>query len=111
MSGINREIILDSRHTGKHLPDTTPVKRLLRRGRSAHVFNDEATMDRVAQIIMERGEFTGLVRGYEHYGLFFTQPIGYRISPEDGSRTLLFYGEVKDYAFLNGKRLSSLKLR
>jgi len=95
MSGINREIILDSRHTGKHLPDTTPVKRLLRRGRSAHVFNDEATMDRVAQIIMERGEFTGLVRGYKRYGLFFTEPIGYRISPEDGSRTLLFYGEVK----------------
>jgi hypothetical protein len=52
-------------------------------------------MDRVAQIIMERGEFTGLVRGYERYGLFFTEPIGYRIRPKDGSRTLLFYGEVK----------------
>ncbi|MFP4135240.1 MAG: DUF6972 family protein, partial [Halothece sp.] len=69
--------------------------RLLKRGLSAHVFNDKATMDRVAQIIMERGEFTGLVRGYERYGLFFTEAIGYRLSPEDGSRTLLFYGEVK----------------
>jgi hypothetical protein len=95
MSGIDREIILDPRHTVKHLPNTPQVKRLLRRGRSAHVFNDEATMDRVAQTIMERGEFTGLVRGYERYGLFFTEAIGYRISPEDGSRTLLFYGEVK----------------
>jgi hypothetical protein len=52
-------------------------------------------MDRVAQIIMERGEFTGLVRGYERYGLFFTESIGYRISPKNGSRTLLFYGELK----------------
>jgi hypothetical protein len=104
MSGIDREIILEPRHTAKHLPDTPPVRRLLKRGRSAHVFNDQATMDKVAHTIMERGEFTGLVRGYERYGLFFTEPIGYRIRPEDGSRTLLFYGEVKDYAFLNGRR-------
>ena len=71
------------------------MQRLLRRGRSAHVFNDQATMDRVAQAIIERGEYTGIIRGYEGYGLFFAKPIGYRISPDDGLRTLLFYGEVK----------------
>jgi hypothetical protein len=94
MSGIDREIILNPRHA-KHLPDTPQVQRLLRRGRSAHVFNDEATMERVAQAIIEAGESTGVIRGYERYGLFFAEPIGYRISPDDGSRTLLFYGEVK----------------
>jgi hypothetical protein len=52
-------------------------------------------MDRVAQAIIERGEYTGIIRGYEGYGLFFAKPIGYRISPDDGLRTLLFYGEVK----------------
>ena len=95
MSGIGREIIPDSRHIAKHLPDTPPVQRLLRRGRSAHVFNNQATMEKVAQAIIERGEFTGVIRGYERYGLFFTEPIGYRISPDDGSSTPLFYGEVK----------------
>ncbi len=95
MSGINREIIFDPRHVAKHLPDTPQVRRLSRRGRSAHVFNDEVTMERVGQVILEKGEFTGIIRGYERYGLFFIEPIGYRISPDGGSRTLLFYGEVK----------------
>ncbi len=52
-------------------------------------------MERVAQAIIERGEFTGGIRGYERYGLFFSESIGYRISPEGSSSTLLFYGEVK----------------
>lgn len=95
MSGIDRKIILDPRHAVKHLPGTLQVQRLLRRGRSAHVFNNEATMERVAQAIIERGGFTGSIRGYERYGLFFAEAIGYRISPEDGSSTPLFYGEVK----------------
>lgn len=95
MTGINRKIFLDSRHAGKHLPGTPQMQRLLRRGRSAHVFNNEATMERVAQAIIERGEFTGVIRGYERYGLFFAESIGYRISPEDASSTPLFYGEVK----------------
>ena len=94
MSGIDREIFLDSRHITKHLPNTTQVQRLLRRGRSAHVFNDEATMNRVAQAIIEEGEYTNTVREYKRYGLFFAEPIGYRISP-DGSTIPLFYGEVK----------------
>ena len=65
------------------------------RGRSAHVFNNQATMERVAQAIIERGEFRGVIRGYERYGLFFAEPIGYRISPDDGLSTPLFCGEVK----------------
>jgi hypothetical protein len=95
MSGIDREIILDPRHIAKHLPGTPQVQRLLRRGRSTHVFNNAATIERVAQAIIERGEFTGVIRGYERYDLFFTEPIGHRITPEDGSSTPLFYGEVK----------------
>lgn len=95
MSGIDRKVVLDSRHIAKHLPGTPQAKRLLRQGKSAHVFNDEATMERVAQAIMEQGEFTGVIRGYERYGLFFSDAIGYRISPKEDSSTLLFYGEVK----------------
>jgi len=52
-------------------------------------------MERVAQAIIERGEFTGVIRGYERYGLFFADSIGNRISPDDGSSTPLFYGEGK----------------
>lgn len=46
------------------------------------------------KLFIEGGEYTGSVRNYERYGLFFTEAIGDRISP-DGSRTPLFYGEVK----------------
>ncbi len=95
MSGIDREIILDSRHIAKHLPNTPQVQRLLKRGRAAHVFNNEATMERVVQAIIKAGELTGVIRGYERYGLFFAEPIGYRISSDDGTKTSLFYGEVK----------------
>lgn len=95
MSGIDCEIILAPRHIAKYLPETPQVQRLLRRGRSAHVFNNAVTMERVAQAIVERGEFTGVIRGYKRYGLFFTESIGYRINPQDGSSTPLFYGEVK----------------
>lgn len=94
MSGISREIFLDPKHIPKHLPNTPQSQRLLLRGRAIHVFNDEDTMLQVAQAIIERGEYTGSVRNYECYGLFFAEAIGYRISP-DGSRTPLFYGEVK----------------
>jgi len=95
MSGIDRQISLDERHIAKHLPNTQQVQRLLRRGRSAHVFHNEATMMRVTETIIERGDFTGVIRGYERYGLFFDDSIGYRISPDDGLDTPLFYGEVK----------------
>jgi hypothetical protein len=94
MSGIDREIFLDRRHIAKHLPNTAQSNRLLRRGRSAHLFNDEATLLRVAQAIIEGGSYTGFARGYDRYGLLFSEPIGIRIDP-DGSTLPLFYGEVK----------------
>ena len=94
MSGINRPIVLDSTQVAKHLPDTPQMQRLLRKGRAAHVFNDEVTMNQVTRAIIERGEFTDTVRGYDRYGMLFTEPIGYRISP-DGSRIALYYGEIK----------------
>ncbi|MBC7969291.1 MAG: hypothetical protein H7Z11_04025 [Verrucomicrobia bacterium] len=94
MSGIDRELVLDLQHLPKHLPNTPQSQRLLLRGRAVHIFNDEQTMRQVAQAIIERGESTGTARNYERYGLWFTEAIGYRISP-DGSRTPLFYGEVK----------------
>ena len=94
MSGINRQITLDSRHIGKHLPDTPQMRRLLNKGRAAHIFNDEATMNQVAQAIIEDGQFTATIRGYDRYGRFFVESIGYRVDP-DGSRILLYYGEIK----------------
>jgi hypothetical protein len=94
MSGIDRTITLDRRHIAKHLPDTAQSNRLLRRGRSAHIFNDEATLLRVAQAIIEAGTYTGFARGYDRYGLLFAEAIGVRIAP-DGSTLPLFYGEVK----------------
>ncbi len=51
-------------------------------------------MLRVAQAIIERGEYLGEIRNYERYGLLFSEPIGYRIDPS-GARIPLFYGEVK----------------
>ena len=94
MRGVKGELILDSRHIPKHLPATRQMQRLLNRGRAAHVFNDETTLNRVTQAIIDRGEFTGNIRGYDRYGLFFPEPIGYRISPE-GDHIPLYYGEVK----------------
>lgn len=91
---INRQIVLDLRHITKHLPGTPQMQRLLKKGIAAHVFNDQNTMNQVAQCIIEEGEFIGTIREYERYGMFFTEPIGYRISP-DGSRVPLYYGEMK----------------
>ena len=94
MTGVDRNMSLDSKHLAKHLPGTGQANRLLRQGRSAHVFNDEATLLRVAQAILEQGTYTGFARGYDRYGLLFSEAIGTRISP-DGSTIPLFYGEVK----------------
>ncbi len=94
MSGIQRDIFLDRRHFPKHLPDTPQVQRLLRKGRSAHVFASEEVMFQVVRAIIERGEYTGTIRNYERYGLFFPDPIGFRVDP-NGSKIPLFYGEVK----------------
>ncbi len=94
MSGIDRKIILDRRHVAKHLPNTPQSDRLLRRGRAAHVFNDEDTLRRVAQAIIVGGTHTGFSRGYDRYGVMFAEAIGVRIDP-NGSKIPLFYGEVK----------------
>ena len=94
MAGIERSIQFDPRHLGKHLPNTPQMQRLLRKGLAAHVFKDSETLYRVAQAIIERGEYTGQVRKYDRYGLYFSELIGYRISP-DGTRQPLYYGEIK----------------
>jgi hypothetical protein len=94
MSGINRALTLDTRHIAKHLSDTPQMQKLLQQEGSAHVFNNEETLKTVAQAIIANGEFTGAIRGHERYGLYFPEPIGYRIS-ENGSRIPLYYGEIK----------------
>jgi hypothetical protein len=99
MSGINRDIIPDPRLSlvDRHLPNTPQVQRLLRREGRAHVFNDRETLERVTQTIIVRGERTGIddkEDDYERYGLYFSESIGYIIRA-DGSRTPLYYGEIK----------------
>jgi hypothetical protein len=94
MSGINRDLEPDIRHIAKHLPDTPQMQRLLQEEGSAHVFNNLETLQTVAQAILERGESIGNIRGHERYGLYFPEPIGYRIDI-DGRRLPLYYGEIK----------------
>ena len=94
MSGINRDLEPDIKHIAKHLPHTSQMQRLLQREGSAHVFNALETMQTVAQAIIDRGEFIGIIRGHERYGLSFPEPIGYRIDI-DGRRVPLYYGEMK----------------
>ena len=52
-------------------------------------------MEKVTRTIIQQGEFIGLIRGYERYGLYFTEAIGYRITPQKDSTIPLFYGELK----------------
>ncbi len=94
MSGIDRELILDLKHVAKHLPNTPQTQKLLEREGNVHLFNDQTTLERVAQAILQNGEFTGTLRGHERYGLYFAEAIGYRLDA-DGNRTLLYYGEIK----------------
>lgn len=61
---------------------------------SAHVFNELPTLSRVESEIFARGGNTGVAREWNRYGLFFEKPIGTRIG-QDGTRTLLHYGEMK----------------
>jgi hypothetical protein len=82
------------RHVQKHLPDTPQSARLIRKEGAAHVFLDEATMNRVAEAILERGQKTGVLRGHERWGLAFEEPIGFRIDAQ-GDRVPLYYGELK----------------
>ncbi len=91
---IDRELTLDSRHIAKHLPDTPQMHKLLEREGSVHLFNDRATLESVAQAILQNGEFTGAIRGHDRYGLYFAESIGYRLDA-DSNRTPLYYGEMK----------------
>lgn len=94
MSGINRPLKPDSKHIAKHLPNTQQMQKRLEQDGFVHVFNSEATLKRVTLEIIERGEFTGRVRGHDRYGLYFANPIGYRLS-RTGSKISLHYGEMK----------------
>jgi hypothetical protein len=99
MSGIDRDITPDSRQSlvDRHLPNTSQVRRLLRKEGRAHVFNDRDTLERGTQAIIKSGERTGIDEkedDYERYGLYFLDPIGYTIRT-DGSITPLYYGEIK----------------
>lgn len=94
MSGIDRSLTLDQKHIAKHLPDTPQMQKLLNKEGFVHIFNDAATLDYVATEIITRGEFIGTIRGHERFGLYFAEPIGYRIS-KDETKIPLYYGEIK----------------
>jgi hypothetical protein len=94
MGGITRELVLDVKHVAKHLPGTPQMLNLLQKEGNVHLFNDKATMQRVATDIMAGGEFTGTVRGHDRYGLYFAEPIGYRLD-QDGNSKPLYYAEMK----------------
>jgi hypothetical protein len=94
MTGINHELSLDTKHVAKHLPNTPQMQKLLQQEGNVHVFNDQATMESVAQAIIANGEFIGVIRGHERYGLYFPDPIGYRLD-NNNSRIPLYYGEIK----------------
>jgi hypothetical protein len=68
--GIVELAMNENRHIAKASPQeyTTNAKKLLQRG-SYNVFNNEATMIRVAQT--RKWEFTGIIRNPERYGLYF----------------------------------------
>jgi len=93
MTGINRQLSIDTKHIAKHLPNTPQMQKLLQQEGSVHIFNDRATMESVAQAIIANGEFIGVIRGHERYGLYFPDPIGYRLDSD--SRIPLYYGEIK----------------
>ena len=93
MTGINRELSIDTKHIAKHLPDTPQMQKLLQQEGSVHIFNDRATMESVAQAIIANEEFIGVIRGHERYGLYFPDPIGYRLDSD--RRIPLYYGEIK----------------
>lgn len=87
-------IVRASRFISRHLPQGRDVQKLLRQGKAAHVFLDEATMNRVESDLLVRGEFMATVRGHDRYGIGYQEPIGYRITP-DGKKQLLYYAELK----------------
>jgi len=90
---------LAERHIQKHLPDTPQMLKLLKEDGKAHLFHDEQTLIKVTQALFEDGQFIGVVRGHERYGMYFDRAIGYRIDLE-GNRLLLYFAEMK---IINGE--------
>jgi hypothetical protein len=93
-NGLSYQI--SPKYLDKHLPNTPKSNQILRQEGSIHVFSDKATLSRVESKILQRGQYTGTVRGTERYGLKFDQPIGYRIDI-NGNKIPLNYGELKVY--------------
>lgn len=87
-------IIKSSRFESRHLPQGRDAQKLLRQGKSVHIFLDEDTMNRVESDLLTRGQFVATVRGHDRYGLSYQEPIGYRIT-SDGERQPLYYAELK----------------
>ncbi len=88
------DLVPDLRHIDKHLPNTPQMLREIRQHGDAHVFISREIMEYVTQEILRRGQFTGLVRGFERFGLEFDHIIGYRIDSEN-RQIPLYYGEMK----------------
>lgn len=84
----------ETKFKARHLPDTEQSQRTIQRDGAAHVFNDEETLEYVAKTILEKGEKVGIIRGWERWGVYFDEPIGYRID-QSNQRTPLYYGEMK----------------
>jgi RHS repeat-associated protein len=78
----------------KHIAGTNKANSVLRGEGNNHVFTDRETLSYVEQEILKRGQHTGRVKGTERYGLYFDQPIGYRID-STGRKIPLRYGELK----------------
>lgn len=100
MAGIKRELNLDPRHIAKHLPNTPQMQKLLQKEGVAHVFNDQATMIRVAQAITsKRGSLQASFVTTNVMDFTFLNRLVKDISA-DGNQIPLYYGEIK----LSGER-------
>lgn len=91
-NGLSYQI--SPRYLDKHIAGTNKANSVLRGEGSNHVFTDRETLSYVEQEILKRGQKTGRVKGTERYGLYFDQPIGYRID-STGNQIPLHYGELK----------------
>ncbi|NJL88506.1 MAG: hypothetical protein HC916_00940 [Coleofasciculaceae cyanobacterium SM2_1_6] len=85
---------LAEKHVQKHLPNTPQMLKRLQEDGKVHVFNDRQTLFRVTEDLFEHGQFIGIVRGHERYGMYFDQAIGYRPDLK-GNRLPLYFAEMK----------------
>lgn len=77
----------------KHIAGTPEAEKEARKS-DAHVFTSREVMNRVVNDIMEKGNYTGNVRGWDRWGLRYDKPIGYRVD-KYGKKKDLNYGEIK----------------